>query len=656
MTIELFPIDIGKYDRHAQLDVEAEVEKITASLAEFGISHVERPWEIAMADRGHKAVSDRLSLWETGAKKHTILYWVGHGEETALAHSGSSNPIRQDGITPDRLADAIQGWYLHSDETDWRDSHEADWLFVIIDACRTGPFVAKLVEALERLLNGQRPRIAVLATSDVSSTTLGSLSAALDKTLRSTFLGDRTIRIDQLANELDRILSGKYRRLNLPVDAVLTRLNPIPEGFQGSLDVRTELERLLRELPEDEQRHFLPKAQGGELSCRAIGEVAWYFTGRGGERQEVLRGLKQGGMTVVTGRAGAGKSALLGDILVRSRPQLAEFLIARGLLAPIADPTPPPFDAAIHLSGMPNASILTEFCEALGVAAVPGASLEEQLGALEAARASGAEPRRLMVDALDEAIDPIWVAGAIRPIAKSPGVTLLVGTRRSTREGPDQPDTDDSTLLDALGDATPVTLKRDPDAALAYAWTRLRVAEIDGDTDGELSKAAAEAIASVNQEFLYVHLATYELLRQPELLKRDVVAKLGTTHGELFARAVKRLTAENSEFYPLIAALATAQARGLPVLDGVWATVAAAIADRPITAESVAQFDAAIPDLLDAASPYLALDREHDQTVYRLAHRTFVEHFSQHRRQWRAWHQAIVRAAIATIEKEPDVL
>ena len=148
-------------------------------------------------------------------------------------------------------------------------------------------------------------------------------------------------------------------------------------------------------------------------------------------------------------------------------------------------------------------------------------------------------------------------------------------------------------------------------------------------------------------------MATYELLRQPDLLRReDVVAELGMTHRDLFTRAVDRLSVENPLFSPLLTGLAMAQGRGLPIRDGVWATIALAIAGET---EPFPEVDEAISQLVDdAAKPYLALDREHDQTVYRLAHRTFVEHFTQDRDQCRAWHQAIVTAAIASIERESN--
>ncbi|MCF4136610.1 hypothetical protein L1856_06570 [Streptomyces sp. Tue 6430] len=66
----------------------------------------------------------------------------------------------------------------------------------------------------------------------------------------------------------------------------------------------------------------------------------------------------------------------------------------------------------------------------------------------------------------------------------------------------------------------------------------------------------------------------------------------------------------------MLRALAFAQGHGLPRAERIWATVASALHDEPVDAgllESVAQ----------AAAPYIMLDAEDGQAVYRLAHRTF---------------------------------
>ena len=74
----------------------------------------------------------------------------------------------------------------------------------------------------------------------------------------------------------------------------------------------------------------MPKAQGAEL-----GELSWYFEGRRAESARIAGWLRDGasGLLVVTGDAGSGKSALLGHLVVQSRPQLREVLARHNLAA-----------------------------------------------------------------------------------------------------------------------------------------------------------------------------------------------------------------------------------------------------------------------------------------------------------------------------------
>ncbi|MER5598792.1 hypothetical protein [Streptomyces sp. NPDC002265] len=95
-------------------------------------------------------------------------------------------------------------------------------------------------------------------------------------------------------------------------------------------------------------------------------------------------------------------------------------------------------------------------------------------------------------------------------------------------------------------------------------------------------------------------------------------------------------------FRPLLHALALAQGRGLPVRDGIWSTIAAASAPQ-----ETAIIDRAISDLTAEATPYLMLDTEAEQTVYRLAHRPFTEHFAQFGQEHERLHQ-VITAALTT--------
>jgi WD40 repeat protein len=616
--IELFPFDFGEFVYFGRLDVVGQVDTLMTLLADFGVV-LTRPWDVPMADRGRDAVEDRFSSWGSGTRP-TILYWVGHGWATsrnaALAHAKSPKRVGTKGIDPVLVAEAISAWEARTPAS--------AWLLVIIDACKSARFAERLAAELDNL--GGHRRIAILGTSTASSTNLDIFARELAAALQHTFAGNEAIPVTQLVDELRRTVRGERRVLNLDPGAVLRRRVPPVDGFTGPLDARAELDAVVRDLPEDERRHFLTKAQGGELRADSdmLGELTWHFTGRDDERHDVLARMESGDLVVVTGRAGSGKSAILGDLVVRSRPEVARVLLNHGLIEPILDQIPP-LDAAIQLTGLDVGAVLSRLSAALGLTApIAGLPLTAQIDDLTA-RLDTRPTARVVVDALDEAIAPLQVAAALRRIAAINRVDLTVGTRRSTHEGPDLVDPADRDLLDALGVAEDETVRveRRPQLAFRYVRDRLRPLVAAGHLSNDQVTAAARAVAGVDQEFLYARLATYELLAHPELvLTPDLVARIGPDHRSIFAGAVARLTKKNAQYRPLLIALALAQGRGLPIRDGVWAAVASAIGGRRVSEQVIHQ-------LLDDAAPYLALDLELGQTVYRLAHRPFAEHLTE---------------------------
>ncbi|MGH3569695.1 MAG: WD40 repeat domain-containing protein [Pseudonocardia sp.] len=452
--------------------------------------------------------------------------------------------------------------------------------------------------------------------------------------LRDVFAADEDIEFSELWRELKRNLPGSAVIPKNVEDAALRRRVPVPAGFSIPMDVRAVVQQVLAELSDDERRHFVPKAQGAEL-----GEVSWYFEGREDERHRIVDWLRSAssGLRVVTGRAGSGKSALLGDVLVRSRLELSRVLVDHGLLASLAQhESPPPevFDTALHLTGLNPVDVVDRLSVDLQLADT--ARREEPLSARIDALTRSIRERKaattILVDALDEAVDPLTVAAAVlRPLVAIPGMRVVVGTRRSTHEGPDQPEPDDQNLIDALGADRSQTIEvsRDPLAISRYVCRRLLtgLATQQLDLEPAAIDAVGNAIAAAGREFLFARLAVHELLASPELLTNPIglTGLLGGDHRTLFASAVDRLRRRRPAHAPLLRALGFAQGRGLPMRDGVWAAIANALSEQDGLDHVVS--DADISVLLYDAAPYIMIDSEHGQTVYRLAHRTFVEHF-----------------------------
>ncbi|MGC7095355.1 AAA family ATPase [Amycolatopsis lurida] len=618
--IEVFPVSIGTYLHHEDLPVDAEVEKVAEALAEFGGS-VTRWDEPGL--RAGDAVSERLSTWATSSAVHTVLYWVGHGASdgpsAVLAHARSPRMIGAEGITPTQLAH-------HVERREYQQDRDDTWAIVVIDACKSARFVERLNAAIDDK-QGDRRLVLVGVSAAEASTTLGRFSAALRSVLHDAFRAVEEIELWDLARQLKRSLPGSQVVPKNVEDAVLRRRVAVPAGLAVPLDVLAEIEAVLAELTVDERRHFVPKAQGAEL-----GEVSWYFEGREAESRRIAAWLRESddGLLTVTGPPGSGKSALLGHLLVHSRPQLRTVLVRHRLADPLPEADRPPdgvFAASLQLTGLTGAEVVERLAAAFGAeGADPGVPLNARIEAVLAAAAE--RPGAILLDALDEAADALAIAGSVlRPLAAVPGVRLVVGTRRSTTERLDRAGPEDHDLLDALGagreGAPIVEVTRDPAAISRYVRKRLITAREIGEldvTEGWIERFS-EQVGLSRHEFLFARLVVHEVLATPDLMSWEPAVLLEGDHRQLFGRAVDRLTRGAAVNGGLLRALGYAQGRGLPVRDGIWAAVAEAVGAEPVA-------DADTTRLLADAAPYLMMDSEHEQTVYRLAHRTFQEHYT----------------------------
>ncbi|MHB9858569.1 hypothetical protein [Streptomyces sp. YIM S03343] len=626
--LQYFPVAIGRYDHHDPLDTTVEVESVAELLAPFGAEV--HPWEVPDEDRGADAVEERLNAWAAPTiHADTFLYWLGHGESDGqsarLAHSRSPRPLTTGGVSPERLVD-----YLTS-----RQGHklaDGTWAIVVIDACRSARFVQLMsAEAHSDAAGGPR-NVLMVATSEEGIANLGRFRKALDTALTVNFPAENTISLWTLAAELSRNLPGcpVIPHGIEPTAALERRIPTLAGAIAAPLDVLADIEAVLAGFTDDERRHFIPKASGAEF-----GEQAWYFEGRSTERDQLLNWLDtaQSGLAVVTGASGSGKSALLGHVLVHTRPQLCNLLERAGQLDPLPSGAPrpcDPFDAVLHLSGATPQDVVSRIAKAAGLPMPPAdPSPTVQTDWLHTQMKGRSKPFTLLADGLDEGHLPEVTAQRIlRRLAKLPLLRVIVGTRRSTKEGPDLPHPDDEGLLEALGRADlSIHVPRDGDAVTRYVRRRLTDA-VSARSDlspSDRIEQIADAIGGRDREFLYARLAVHEILQNPTLLTGDgedeLNALLDGDHRSLFGRAVDRLAAGAEANRPLLEALALAQGHGMPLRDGVWASAASAIAD------GLTVTDEHIDTLTRTAAPYLMLDVESGQSVYRLAHRTFAEHF-----------------------------
>jgi hypothetical protein len=628
MAMRFFPIAIGAYqdEQFPGLPVELAVAELSNLLeTSFAAEHI--PWDVPPAERGDTQTIARLRHW-TDSPSDTFLVWFGHGDsvgrEVALALATSQRGRLFTGLSPERLASAIRERAFATNGT---------LTVVVIEACGSSRFVDLVLSRLHSDSN-EPLRAMVVGTSGEGATSLGLFTEALAAVLNgSAFLASNEIVLRDLANQLydqmpDAVISADRSRT-----LVLRRANPVLSG-PVSLDMRAEFDRL----PPAERAHFIAKAKGSDLT-----ELSWFFTGRTSERAMISRWLRtaQRGMLVVTGAAGCGKSALLGDLVMQSLPGLRVALASSGFIPEVSEADRPPdgaFDAVLHLAGLTADDVIDQLAGAANlISPQEQSSIEKARWLAEALRGTRLT---VLADALDESQQPVMIAQEIlRPLAALPAIRVVVGTRRSTIEDPDRTETGIDDLLRALGsDPTLIVIHRDPDAIRSYVERRLVHAlstqGIPAQTETlqripEISRLiAARGDDRVRQDeygFLFAHLAIHELIARPGMLGASAEAKselrdlLSGGHQHVFERAVARLGSEHTESLFVLEALAFSKGRGFPLVDGIWSAAAATLAGAEITPADVDR-------LINAARPYLIAEVEAGQTVYRLAHATFAEH------------------------------
>ena len=325
-AFQVTAIPISRYRHHPQLEeVGTEAEGIIGLLREFGGLPSGDPDTGRALDE--TAVKDLLRGWAIRtAAPSGVLLWLGHGasdgDDAWLASFETPEPINGNGIVPQTVVDQV--------DSDWRRRAPDDnaWALVVIEACGAGKFVRNMSSLL---IKKDPRRLAVIGVGGDGAAYPGRFLEALSKTtagytVNDEFMGmgDFISRLESFLDEDDEVFHRKMtNRLQM------SRQRLIDTPVAAPVDIYEELIKYLATLSPDERSHFIPKAQGAEHN-----ELAWYFVGRVSERRQIASWLRSStsGMLVVTGRAGTGKSALLGNVHVHTNPKLRELLVAGGML------------------------------------------------------------------------------------------------------------------------------------------------------------------------------------------------------------------------------------------------------------------------------------------------------------------------------------
>jgi WD40 repeat protein len=573
---------------------DMDIEKVADVLAELG--RMPQPDAMPPAERHHEHMDDRLSTWSTRSRAwNSVVFCVGHGG--------------LDGVRPESVADHIRAEWLR------RQDNEGAWAVVVILASGALRFAQRLGYILRKGPDIPE-RLAVIGAAQ-----LGEFRVAFQEAAASYTDNDEHIRLGDLVGQIrDRLSNGRVESFELRNARPLVRLRHLPGAVTAPADIYTELQAAHEGLDPDERGHFVPKAQGAEQ-----GELAWYFAGRAREREQIAAWLRErtSGMLIVTGCAGCGKSALLGNVLVQTNAALLDVLRKTRELKQIPEEQRPPadvFQSVVHLAGMTTGELVRCLAAAADLDSAPD-DVDTLLDSI------GDRSFTVLVDALDEAQEPATIAASVlRRIAALPNVRVVVGSRRSTNETPGRPDTANEDLIDALGRATTHTIEVGPDSAAVATYVRRRLTAHG--VDGDIVDRIVGMLGVQDRTFLFARLGAFELANRLRLSGLDgpvdgydLDELLSLDHRGLFELAVQRLTSIEPTYFGLLLALAFAQGRGLPRADRVWTTAASILYGGPVTETDIDGF-------LKAAAPYVMLDAEHGQSVYRLAHATFREYFA----------------------------
>ncbi|TXS04773.1 ATP-binding protein [Streptomyces sp. col6] len=610
----------------------------------YRVLTVRDPDRVAVRDHWNKASDQRFR----------VVHVISHGDTDPADDKRSWHAA-----TPERIAmvpsdgDTGQG----TDVSHWvADAHQQPLpVLFVIDLCRAGR--AARLARLTAVPESELRAWVIAATGPDDPAYDGAFSTGVAEVL------------EQIAEDgLDTAPSLRYVRWDRATAAIQDRLSSLSPR-QRVHATRVDPSQPLPELP------FFPNPRwNGDLRLERLGSLAApvrdfadpgtdhftdrvgdHFVGREGQLAVLAPWIDDpsaGGLRIVTGAPGSGKSALLGALvcagheqIVAAAPDIRRYLAARH---PHGVPSPDPALAAVHARGRNVDAILTALALQwrLPPPSEPPAGDDRGPAAqwtvpdlLTAVRALPAPPP-LVLDALDEAEDPAGlVEQFLLPLVETvrsdglPAVRLLVGSRRGTHLGPllDCAAASPESVLD-LDDVPAGELRADLEQHLAHVlaeWPAYRAAAHRPVREA-LARSAAAALTQEPPAghgwgaFLVarVYARVLESLDPPS----DVPA--ATALGARVPRTLPDVLeldlgqrADGIRLRAVLTALAFAKGEGFP-LEAVQA-VAPEFAPR----EEPGLAPADVRPLLDAGSFYVRTGIETDgSTLYRLFHQGLADY------------------------------
>ena len=678
-------------DEFAQLaQVPASLRTVVEALVRLGFAAASDPPGYLL-DPGTEQLRDEIERVRDAGAPVVVLYYTGHGErpegDRYYVLTRDSTHSRPRGLRRSALS-ATEFMELMTR----RDEHgglrgDQPAVLVILDCCYAG---AGGIEALSNTLAGiGNPHIWVIAsTSSTGWARQGVFARALSDALRQPTTGpsQQYLSLETVVQAVNNACAGQQEAICFPPATGFTGLPP----FFPNPAYRPNLAGLTV----DEQ-HWRSRLQAGETETSGF-----YLTGSTGRVRAAedlaawLTGRDCGGLAVVTGSPGVGKSALLALPVFLTQPARRDELLrdtAPGSL---------PWRAADLLpSDLPLIAVHARGLNTDQVAAAVGQGLNRPVGTAalleDLARSGTPVGTALIVDAVDEASEPgELITGLLMPLART-GLRILVGARRHVLN----PVRDAADLLIDL-DVDPY---RDPEALTHYVRQLLVAAKEPGvctpyqpaiaapHTTGAVSAgdgatvAAAVAVAIAQratgrdggaESFLIARLLTLSVRSRPTVVdvsdrhwQTELPASVGAAFEDDLARRLgDRLRVARA----LLTALAWAHGPGLP-WETVWVPVARAVADGAAgTGEPDRISDRDVRWLLQTAGSYIVEDLgPGGRSVYRPFHDLLATHLrgeppyeqtEENQGAVAAWQRrrasteaAITRALLGTLSTKPSL-
>lgn len=639
------------YDHWDQL---THLDEAAGDLA-LALSHDGSSYDLSLSDllKGgtRRQVEDSLGSWlqALNPKDRLLLYWAGHGTSDSGHYLVTKESPRHQ-LTP---LQAFKAEVLGEIVAKCR----AEKILLMIDTCyssdgarQIGEIVGRIVSA-QTALPGQNRFIGVIpsahsldkAKEATYCRKLVEVLAGEGKGFRSWEDGDQWIRAGDLRDSLIGAIAHEMGETWQPPLPVFTGIGeqflPNPRfRRRGATDVETARQGL--RVPDA----LVFAGRGIEVQ-----EGGWYFTGRTTVLVELVEWLRNrsAGLAVLTGDPGSGKSAILGHLVMLSHAVFRTEAKDAGAGFDFSDSTVPPLDSidvAVHAKGKNLFQCAQQIAEPLGIllpAETEQLFFDERL-LIDSIKNHKRNPLVIILDALDESRDPIGIATFLRGLAHEGGVKVLVGSRRSPdgRVASEKEDRHarlrsifghDVFLID-LDDAPATT-----EDISRYVRSRLSNSR-HHNRPNEIASVANRIAHQAHGIFLYARIVVRTLQDAEQLdapLPDSPLDALATDLRERFGQDAPRVNG-------LLAGLAWVEGEGVSRRAWPYLATAASESDSVYSAEDVTW-------VLNKAGWHILQTQEADQTVYRLIHQVFAEHYRKQVDNPRRIHRRLIEQFTETI-------